>query len=128
MKAFVTVSPPALPERRKEGKYVVGLRLFGFIPLEHQTIVISVPSRGGSPIELRDNGYSSLISRWDHLITIRTAEGGCVYSDRVKVKAGVLTPFVWVFAWLFYRHRQRRWLRLGNNAFKYDRPLPATKI
>lgn len=128
MVAFITVSSPALPERWKEGKYVVGLRLFGFIPLGHQTIVMSVPSRSGSHIELRDNGYSSLPSRWDHLIAIRSAEGGCVYSDLVEVKAGVLTPFVWVFAWLYYRRRQRRWLRLVNNAYKYDRPLPATKI
>lgn len=117
--AFVPVSPPALPERWEDGMYVVGLRLFGFIPLGLQTIDISVPSRSSSHIELRDNGYSSLISKWDHLITIRSAEGGCIYSDRLEVEAGVLTPFVWAFAWLFYRHRQRRWLRLVSKAFEY---------
>jgi len=120
--AFVPVSPPALPEQWEEQKYVVRLRLFGFIPFGRQTINISVPSRSDSHIELRDNGYGSLISKWDHLITIRSADGGCVYSDRVEVKAGVLTPFVWAFAWLFYRHRQRRWQRLVSSAFEYKKP------
>lgn len=118
---FVPVSPPVLPERWEEGKYVVGLRLFGFIPLGRQTIDISVPSRSGSHIVLRDNGYSSLISRWDHLITIRSAQGGCVYTDRVEIKAGVLTPIVWAFTWFFYRHRQRRWQQLVRQEFEYRR-------
>ena len=91
-------------------------------PLGRQTIAISIPLRGDSHIELRDNGFSGLISRWDHLITIRSVVGGCVYSDRVEINAGVLTPFVWVFAWLFYRHRQRRWQRLVKDAFRYERP------
>jgi len=120
--AFVPVNPPALPERWEEHKYVVRLRLFGFIPFGRQTINISVLSRSNSHIELRDNGYGSLISKWDHLINIRSANVGCVYSDRVDVKAGVLTPFVWAFAWLFYRHRQRRWQRLVSSAFKYNEP------
>lgn len=83
MVAFVTVRPSALSERREEGKYAVGLRLFGFISFGPQTFDISVPSSDGTHVELRDNGCSSLISRWDHLITIRSAEGGCVNSDRV---------------------------------------------
>lgn len=70
---------------------------------------------------LRDNGYSRLIPKWDHLITIRAAEGGCLYTDRVEIHAGVFTPFVWSFAWLFYRHRQRRWVHLVNNGFAYKR-------
>jgi len=76
--AFVPVSPPALPERWEEQKYVGRLRLFGIIPIGRRTINISVPSRSDSHIELRDNGYGSLIAKWDHLITIRSTDGGCV--------------------------------------------------
>ncbi len=117
---FVAVSPPALPERWEEQQYVVRVLLFGLIPFGRQTIDISVPSRSDAHVELRDNGYGSLISKWDHLITIRSADGGCIYSDRVEVRAGVLTPWVWAFAWLFYRHRQRRWQRLVDSAFDYS--------
>lgn len=119
---FVPVDPPVLPKQWEEKKYLVRLRILGVIPFGCQTINISVPSRSDAHFELRDNGYSSLIPKWDHLITIRAAEGGCVYSDRVEIRAGVLTPFVWSFAWLFYRHRQRRWVRLVNNGFEYKSP------
>jgi hypothetical protein len=123
--ALVPVSPPALPERWEEQKYVVRLRLFGLIPFGRQTINISVPSRSDTHIELRDNGYGSLISKWDHLIAIRSSDGGCVYSDRVEVQAGLLTPCVWAFAWLFYRHRQSRWQRLVRSGFEYKSPNKA---
>jgi hypothetical protein len=117
---FEPVNPPELPEQWNEQKYVVRLLIFGFIPFGRQTINISFPSRSDSHIAMRDNGYARFISKWDHLITIRAVAGGCAYSDRVEVSAGVLTPFVWAFAWLFFRHRQRRWLRLVGRAFDYE--------
>jgi hypothetical protein len=39
--------------------------------------------------------------------------------DTVEVRAGVLTPFIWLFAQLFYRHRQRRWRALVARRFAY---------
>jgi hypothetical protein len=61
------------------------------------------------PKRLRDNGHSALIKTWDHRITIASDDqGGTLYRDEVEVRAGLLTPFIWVFAQIFYRHRQRR--------------------
>jgi hypothetical protein len=70
---------------------------------------------------VRDNGHGDLPRKWDHRITlVPQPGGGTLYTDRVEVGAGVLTPFVWLFAGMFYRHRQRRWRRLVENDFDYE--------
>jgi len=38
------------------------------------------------------------------------------YTDRVLIDAGPFTMPVAMFAWLFYRERQRRWRRLARQA------------
>ncbi len=68
------------------------------------------------PKRLRDDGYSALISKWDHWITVAPdKDGGTRYSDEVEVSAGALTPFIWAFAQIFYWHRQRRWRGLAKS-------------
>ena len=101
-----------------EGTFRVRMYLFGVIPLGWQAIVVSFPEHAGG-FCLRDNGYSPLISRWDHVITIEPAEGRTLYRDRVAIEAGALTPLVWLFAQVFYRHRQRRWRELVRRNFRY---------
>jgi hypothetical protein len=60
------------------------------------------------------------IATWDHHIIMRETEDGRThYTDQVEVKAGRLTPFIWVYASLFYRYRQHRWRRLVAQAFDY---------
>jgi hypothetical protein len=61
------------------------------------------------------------------MITIEPNAAGVVYRDRVEVRAGVLTPFIWVFAQIFYRHRQRRWRRLAANGFDYGESGASTR-
>ena len=118
MVRFVPVTPHAFPDTWSEGEYVAALRLFGIIPFGAQSIVISM-ARTTDGFTVRDAGYGALISRWDHVITITPHEDGCHYRDRVDVRAGVMTPFVWLFAQLFYRHRQRRWRALVARKFNY---------
>jgi hypothetical protein len=94
------------------------LWLFGFIPLGPQWIVPSLhpPAQASWPQRLRDNGYSRMVHRWDHWITVAPdANGGTCYRDMVEVDAGVLTPVVGLFAHAFYRHRQRRWRALASH-------------
>ena len=120
---FHPLEPKSLPERWEPKEYLVSLRLFGFVPMGRQRIRISTRDRsqemGRFYVELRDNGRGTLASTWDHLIVIQALGQGCSYTDRIDVKAGVLTLFVWSFAWVFYRHRQRRWRRLVTNGFSY---------
>jgi hypothetical protein len=120
---FDPVDPAVFPERWEDGEHLVSMRLFGLIPFGRQVIGISRRDRsqemGRYYAELRDNGRGTFISKWDHLITIEAQGEGCRYSDRVEVQAGLLTPFIWLFAWFFYRHRQRRWRALVEAGFDY---------
>lgn len=119
MVSLLPIDPPVLPAQWQEEKYRMQLRLFGCIAFGEQTINISVACRNPDRIELRDNGYGSVISKWDHKITLQPAGDCVIYTDRIDIAAGILTPAVWAFAWLFYRHRQRRWKRLIDNGFIY---------
>ncbi len=120
---FVAIDPSELPERWSEGKYRVGLRILSCIPIGSQVIEISrgdfSDDERGFRARLRDNGHSALVARWDHWIMVESAPGGCRYTDTVEIQAGIFTPLVWAFAWIFYRHRQRRWQRLVRQDFEY---------
>jgi ligand-binding SRPBCC domain-containing protein len=113
---------PATATAFKDGdQFRVGMKLFGFLPLADQWIVPSIhlPTDSAWPRKLRDNGHSALISTWDHWITVEPdGKGGTLYRDEVEVKAGLLTPFIWLFAQIFYRHRQRRWRALAKKVVK----------
>lgn len=113
---FVPVDRTAFSVFEPGGRYQVKLRLFGLVPFGVQWIVTSLhePQSGDWPKQLRDNGYSALIDTWDHWITIAPDErGGTRYTDEVEISAGIVTPLVWAFAQVFYRHRQRRWRGLS---------------
>lgn len=113
---FVPLGNEPLDTFKPGGRYLVKLRLFGVLPFGAQWIVTSVhmPESGEWPKRLRDDGHSAMIRKWDHWITITpNPDGSTDYKDEVEISAGVLTPFVWTFAQLFYRHRQRRWRGLA---------------
>lgn len=97
-------------------RFLVRLTLLSFLPFGTQWIVpsVHVDDTAPWPKRLRDNGHSALIKTWDHWITVEPdGEGGTRYRDEVEVKAGLLTPIIWAFAQIFYRHRQRRWRALA---------------
>lgn len=115
---FLPYGGKQLPETWEEGTYWVSLRLLGFIPFGKQAVVISYPDSPGC-FSLRDNGYSVLVKKWDHRISIAPSGTGTLYRDYVDIQAGAVTVFIWAFAQLFYRHRQRRWRQLVANGFSY---------
>jgi hypothetical protein len=99
-------------------RFLVKLTLVGFLPFGTQWIVpsIHVGDAAPWPKKLRDNGHSGLVKTWDHWITVEPDDtGGTQYRDEVEVRAGLLTAFIWAFAQIFYRHRQRRWRALANS-------------
>ncbi len=50
---------------------------------------------------------------WNHIITLKEQGDGCTcYTDIVEVRAGWKTVFIWLWAHVFYRHRQRKWRKL----------------
>ena len=85
------------------------LRLFGIIPFGTHTIRI---------VRFDPDGVSSRegnvhVPVWNHEIRLRELDGShTAYTDRVEIRAGWKTPFIWLWAGAFYRHRQRKWIRL----------------
>jgi hypothetical protein len=122
--AFDPIEPKPFPERWGEDEYRVAMKLFGVVPLGEQSIRTSTvraeDTDGGRFYQLRDDGTGRLAPRWDHLISVReTPDGKTVYTDEIDLNAGMLTPFVWLFAVVFYWHRQRRWRKLVADDFRY---------
>jgi len=122
--AFDPVEPESFPERWEEDEYRVVMKLFGVIPLGEQSIRTSKvrveDTDGEQCYQLCDDGTGQLVSVWNHLISVReTPDGKTVYTDEIDVNASILTPCIWLFAVIFYRHRQRRWRKLVENDFRY---------
>lgn len=113
--SFEPVANSEWPARWEPGPFPVHMKLFGWLPMGVQIIDISLPSAPAGSFRLRDNGRSALIERWDHLISIEAVGRRTRYIDRVDIRAGWRTPFVWLFARGFYAHRQRRWRRLADS-------------
>ncbi len=114
---FVPIHPVPWPDEWKPGDYWVKMRLFAILPLGCQKIGLSFPVRTRKQLQMRDDGHGAMMRMWDHWIIITEAPGGTRYTDSVEVKAGLLTPLVWTFAWIFYGHRQRRWRGLVARGF-----------
>lgn len=100
-----------------DGEWIVGktyevrLSALGFLPVGRHRIEIVAIDRTTNTIESQESG--SLARVWNHTIRFHPAGTGQLrYTDAIEIKAGVLTVFIWAFAHLFYRHRQRRWKEL----------------
>ena len=118
--SFKPVHPPAFPDYWEPGEYEVAMYWKGFLPVGRQIIGVSFPEPKNGVRYVRDNGRSGMIRTWDHLIAIAPApDGRTRYTDTLRLEAGALTPFVFLFASRFYRHRQRRWRALADNGFDY---------
>ena len=105
----------AFPEEWREGAVVqTRLFLFGLIPLwVHELRLVRVDDANR---ELYTNERGGVISEWNHLIRVEPQSGtGCRYTDRVEIKAGLLTPVIWLYAQIFYRYRQMRWHGLARH-------------
>jgi len=117
---FEPVAPRAFPETWSEESYLVRMRVFGFILIGNQWIVIKRKVTN-EKFELLDDGHSNIIKQWRHLISLqRTPEGFTRYTDTVDIKAGLLSFGVWLFANIFYRYRQSRWRQLVKRKFNYE--------
>jgi len=60
--------------------------------------------------EIVSNESGLLAKVWNHTIKFNAINSNQIaYTDIIEIKAGFLTVFVWLFAYFFYRHRQRKW-------------------
>lgn len=110
---FVPPRPACFPVQWKQSATVAGKAyILSLVPLGIHTLRFERIDPQRRQIQTREK--NRLISRWDHLISVREAPGGrTFYSDEIEIEAGPATWLVWLFAHWFYRHRQRRWKRIA---------------
>jgi ligand-binding SRPBCC domain-containing protein len=101
------------PEVLAEGEtYRMRLLFFGVIPgWRHEIHVARVDDQAH---EIHTEERGGPVRSWRHRIMVdEEGWGSTRYFDEIEIQAGPLTWFVWFYAQLFYRYRQRRWRRLA---------------
>ena len=98
-----------LPAKWHVGEeYHLNLSLFGIIPLGRHSIKITEINSEKKMIISNEHGH--LTKKWNHRIKVEPKNSHSIYyTDEIEIEAGVLTFSIWLFAHIFYRHRQRRW-------------------
>ena len=108
---FATFEPVgnAVPTWTVGGTFSDRFRLFGVIPFGTHTIHIV----RFDPESIRSREANEHVPVWNHDIIMEPVDANHTeYTDRVEIRAGWKTAFIWVWANAFYTHRQRRWIRL----------------
>lgn len=107
--SFVPIREGSLSGEWQVGTpYPLKLYFLKFIPLGQHTIQLVKIDKEANIILSRENGHLAKV--WNHTISFQeNAPGVLCYTDEIEIQAGLLTPGIWLFAQLFYRHRQRRW-------------------
>jgi hypothetical protein len=63
--------------------------------------------------------HNKIVPIWNHIILLKECNNGkTLYTDIVEVHAGIKTFFIWMWANIFYRHRQKRWRKLLKSKHK----------
>ena len=110
-KPYATFEPvgAAMPVWAVGGTSAYRFRLFGVIPFGTHTIrIVRFDPEGICSREGNEH-----VPVWNHDIALVPLDDSHTkYTDRVEIRAGWKTPFVWLWANAFYAHRQRKWVRL----------------
>lgn len=84
-------------------------KMFCVIPYGTHTIQVIDFKKDG----IYTNEHNTYVPTWNHRIKLKdNGNGTTEYSDEVEIGAGWKTIFVWCWAYLFYRHRQKKWSKL----------------
>lgn len=96
-----------------ERQYSFRISAFHIFPLgRHYIVVKDINSKKR---EIFTNECGTLTKIWNHLARIERIDKNIVrYTDEIEISAGILTVFIWLFAYIFYRHRHRQWKILLN--------------
>jgi len=109
---FTPQGRATLPNNWQEGTTIM-LRLyaFGILPLGKHSITITHIDPQNQTLQTTESG--AMASVWQHRITLQTQQPGqTLYTDEILMYSGYLTRMMARWALWFYRHRQKRWLKL----------------
>ena len=107
--AFKPSPETVLPDKWELNKtYELKLYFLNFIPFGKHFIEIVTIDHENKYILSNETGF--LAKKWNHLLELKKINTAKIsYTDTIEIEAGLLSPFVWGFSHMFYRHRQKRW-------------------
>jgi ligand-binding SRPBCC domain-containing protein len=111
-RGMISYEPVEVPDEIKEGSVArLKVRTLNLPPaMDYEIRFMRIDPEGH---QVLTHEHGGVIRRWVHRITIEPLSAGrCLYTDRIDIDAGALTPLVGAFARIFYRVRQRRWQKL----------------
>ncbi len=103
------------PQVFHEGQMIEAkLMFFNVVPgWKHKVRIIRVDHEH---MELVSQEKGGVVRRWNHRKWVEEeSELSCLYIDEIDIDAGLLTFFIWAYAHLFYRYRQRRMRQLAEH-------------
>ena len=102
----------SVPEKWTLGtEYKLKLSLFGIFPLGDHFIKLVELNKEENLIISNERG--NLTKTWNHIIKFTAIDDQTIeYTDEIEISAGILTLLIWLFAHIFYRHRQNKWKKL----------------
>ncbi len=108
--SFIPVSNPKNLIWEEGKSFVFKAKLLGFIPFgTHRINVIEFNEEK----RIYTNEQHSIVPIWNHEITLKEiSENQTEYADIVEIYAGLITYFIYLWANLFYAHRQRKWIKI----------------
>jgi hypothetical protein len=108
---FSLVGDTKVTEWRKGETLRFKLRVFGFIPLGIHSIRAEEMDRVAFIIRSREG--NRFVPVWNHTITLKPSGGSFTeYTDTIELDAGLLTGVVSIWSTAFYRHRQKKWIKM----------------
>ena len=108
----------AFPREWQVGQLVrVRLIFLHCLPLwRHELRVVDI-NEASREIHSAERG--GLVAVWNHWIHLEPVpRDRCRCTDEIDIETGLWTPAVWLFAYLFYSYRQRRWRQLARSLAK----------
>ena len=109
---FKNISPEVLPKKWKiNDSFQFKLYFLCFIPVGfHNIKVIKIDKNN---YEIISNETGKIAKVWNHYIYLKKIDNKKThYTDKIEIKAGIFTLFIWLFAKFFYRYRQKKWKKL----------------
>jgi hypothetical protein len=87
------------------------LRVCGIIPMGMHTVKVKKFDKASLAVQTVEGNKT--VPVWNHKIALVPIDSSSTrYTDEVEIYAGRLTGLVCLWSRSFYRHRQRKWLKL----------------
>ena len=86
------------------------LKVCGVLPMGVHTIRVVAFDK--KTLTIYTNEGNKYVPVWNHRIILVKQGDATDYTDEVEIYAGWKTPFTVLWSKVFYRHRQRKWIKL----------------